>query len=141
MHNYYMDLAVAVRARANCKGRKVGAVIVREDRIISTGVNGTPEGQTNCEDGGCSRCSGSSPGQGYDYCICVHAEMNAILSAARFGVALQGATIYSTLRPCFDCTKAMLQLKIEHCYYQTEWQPEVNKEYFHLQKNLVTLLP
>ena len=54
--NYYMNIAIAVRENANCKGRKVGAVIVRDNRIISTGYNGTPEGFTNCMDGGCVRC-------------------------------------------------------------------------------------
>lgn len=124
-HKYYMNIAIAVRENANCLGRKVGAVLVRDSRIISTGYNGTPEGITNCTDGGCVRCKDKATYQasvGYDVCICVHAEQNALISAARFGNAVEGATVYSTLRPCFDCTKAMLQAKVHAIYYLHDWQ-------------------
>jgi len=120
-----MTIAIAVRENANCLGRKVGAVIVRDDRIVSTGYNGTPEGIKNCCDGGCVRCKDRETYQasvGYDVCICVHAEQNAIVSAARFGNGVEGATVYSTLRPCFDCTKAMVQAKIKAIYYLHDWQ-------------------
>ena len=105
--HYYMNIAMVVRKKANCYGRKVGAVIVRENRIISTGYNGTPEGITNCTDGGCVRCRDRHTFEasvGYDVCICVHAEQNALITAARFGNAVEGSVVYSTLRPCFDCT-------------------------------------
>ena len=120
--NYYMNIAIAVRENANCKGRKVGAVIVRDNRIISTGYNGTPEGFTNCMDGGCVRCGKREEyrregKRGYAECICVHAEQNALISAARFGNAIEDSVIFSTLRPCFDCTKLMLQAKIRAVYY------------------------
>jgi len=121
---YYMNIAMAVRKKANCLGRKVGAVIVRENRIISTGYNGTPEGMTNCTDGGCLRCRDRDTYQasvGYDVCICVHAEQNALISAARFGNAVEDAIIYSTLQPCFDCTKAMLQARITAIHYLHHW--------------------
>jgi len=122
---YYMNIAIAVRKRANCSGRRVGAVIVKENRIISTGYNGTPEGITNCLDGGCIRCKKKdtfAPSVGYDVCICVHAEQNALITAARFGNSIQGAVVYSTLRPCFDCTKAMLQAKVSAIYFIHDWQ-------------------
>jgi len=99
---YYMNIAMAVRKKANCLGRKVGAVIVRENRIISTGYNGTPEGMVNCTDGGCVRCRDRDTYKasvGYDVCICVHAEQNALITAARFGNAVEDAIVYSTLRP------------------------------------------
>lgn len=124
-NEYYMNIAMAVRKNANCKGRRVGAVLVRDNRIIATGYNGTPEGITNCMDGGCVRCNERATYQasvGYDVCICVHAEQNALISAARFGNAVEGAVMYSTLRPCFDCTKAMLQAKISAIYYLHDWQ-------------------
>lgn len=72
---YYMGIAFAVRKLANCVGRKVGALLVVENRIISTGYNGTPEGLTNCNDGGCHRCANREAYQssvGYDVCICAH---------------------------------------------------------------------
>jgi dCMP deaminase len=126
---YYMNIAFAVRKRANCMGRRVGAVIVKDNRIISTGYNGTPEGITNCLDGGCIRCKKKdafAASVGYDVCICVHAEQNALITAARFGNSIEGAVVYSTLRPCFDCTKAMLQAKVDAIYFVHDWQHPEN---------------
>jgi dCMP deaminase len=122
---YFMGIAIAVRERADCKGQKVGAVLVVEDRIVSTGYNGTPEKMVNCSDGGCVRCQNRGKqyqsGTAYDLCICVHAEQNAILSAARFGISVEGATLYSTTQPCFGCLKEMLQAKIGQVYYIHPW--------------------
>jgi dCMP deaminase len=129
-HEYYMNIAMAVRKKANCLGRKVGAVLVRENRIISTGYNGTPEGMLNCTDGGCVRCRNRETYKssvGYDVCICVHAEQNALISAARFGNAVEQAVVYSTLRPCFDCTKSMLQAKVSAIYYLHDWQHPIGE--------------
>lgn len=123
---YFMGIAIAVRERADCRGQKVGAVVVVEDRIVSTGYNGTPEKMVNCSDGGCVRCENRgkeyASGTAYDLCICVHAEQNAILSAARFGISVQGATLYSTTQPCFGCLKEMLQAKIAQIYYVHPWK-------------------
>lgn len=119
-----MDIAKAVRARADCTGNRVGAVLVLDDRIISTGYNGTPAQMTNCTDGGCPRCSQRErfeSGRAYDICICVHAEQNALLSAARFGIATEGAELYSTMRPCFGCTKELLQAFVSTVYYLHDW--------------------
>jgi dCMP deaminase len=125
--DYYMGIAFAVRERANCKGNRVGAVIVKGNRVISTGYNGVPEGMVNCLDGGCLRCANTEPrfpsGQGYDLCICVHAEQNALLSACRFGIAVEGATIYTTMQPCFGCAKELLQAKVERIVYLHPWTP------------------
>ena len=134
---YFMGLAISVRERADCKGQKVGAVVVLDDRIVSTGYNGTPEKMKNCSDGGCLRCDNRGKlypsGTAYDLCICVHAEQNAILSAARFGISVQGATVYTTTQPCFGCLKEMLQAKIEQIYYLHPWasqrNPDQEKQY------------
>lgn len=125
-----MNIAMAVRKKANCLGRKVGAVIVRENRIISTGYNGTPERIQNCTDGDCVRCRDKETYKasvGYDVCICVHAEQNALITAARFGNAIEDSVVYSTLRPCFDCTKAALQAKIAAIYYLHDWQHPIGE--------------
>lgn len=127
---YYMNIAFAVREKANCKGRRVGAVLVKDNRIISTGYNGTPEDMPNCLDGGCVRCRDRkqfAPGIGYDVCICVHAEQNALITAARFGIPVQGSVIYSTMRPCFDCSKSLLQAKVQAVYYHEHWPPREEK--------------
>ena len=125
MHTYFMQIALAVRERANCMGNKVGAVLVVDNRIVSTGYNGTPSKMRNCEDGGCERCANREKypsGSSYDLCICVHAEQNALLSAARFGVAVAGSTLYCTMRPCFGCTKELLQAGVDTAYYLHNWQ-------------------
>lgn len=119
-----MMLADTVCQRADCTGRHVGAVIIQDDRIISTGYNGTPIGAENCSDGGCYRCAhpeSYQPGQGYDMCICVHAEQNAILAAARFGQRVLGGKLYTTLKPCFGCLKECLQAGLSEVHYRDDW--------------------
>ena len=138
-HDYFMGIAMAVRRRANCLGSRIGALIVVKGRIVSTGYNGAPENMPNCLDGGCHRCANRDKyqsGTGYDLCICVHAEQNAIISAARFGIAIEGSTVYSTMRPCFGCTKEMLQAKVNAVYYLHDWNhpdPAHKAEYERLQ--------
>lgn len=123
---YYMDIAHAVKARSNCVRRQVGAIVVVEKSIISTGYNGSPMGVRNCNEGGCPRCaSDAGHGEGYDTCICVHAEQNAFLLAARHGNATAGGVLYSTLRPCFGCAKEAIQAGIvEMVYYEPMPYPE-----------------
>jgi len=139
--DYFMGIALAVRRRANCHANRVGAIIVLDGRIISTGYNGTPQGFVNCLDGGCHRCAHREDypaGTGYDLCICVHAEQNALLAAARFGIAVAGASLYSTMRPCFGCTKEALQAGIREVCYLHDWRyPDSAKraEYERLQQH------
>jgi dCMP deaminase len=125
MDEYMMGIALAVRERANCPGNRVGAVISLRGRIVSTGYNGTPSGMPNCDEGGCERCAnrGKFPsGTGYDVCICVHAEQNALLSAARFGISVEGALMYTTMRPCFGCSKELLQARVAGVRFLHPWQ-------------------
>jgi dCMP deaminase len=110
---YYLNIARQAATRSNCIRRPVGALVVKQKSIISTGYNGTPIGVRNCFDGGCLRCrSQAPPGEGYDTCVCVHAEQNAIVLAARHGNAVEGGTLYTTLRPCFGCLKEAIQAGI-----------------------------
>ena len=82
--SYFMQLANLAAMRSNCMKRRVGCVLVREKRVVSTGYNGTPRGMKNCNQGGCSRCnSGNKAGVGLDTCLCLHAEENALLEAGR----------------------------------------------------------
>jgi len=124
---YFMAIAMAVRLRANCKGNRVGAILVQDHRIISTGYNGTPANMVNCLDDGCYRCANRDKayqsGEAYDLCICVHAEQNAVLAAARFGIPTEGSTVYTTMRPCFGCAKELLQANVRTIYYLHEWVP------------------
>jgi dCMP deaminase len=125
--NYYLGVALAVRRKANCTGNRVAAVVVKNKRVIATGYNGVPEGMANCLDGGCLRCSNPGgqfkSGTRYDLCICVHAEQNALLSAARFGIAVEGSHLYTTMQPCFGCAKELLQAKVARVYYMHPWIP------------------
>ncbi len=138
---YYMGIAIAVRRRANCLGTRVGAVLVLDDRIIATGYNGTPAGFANCDEGGCDRCAAREryqSGEGYDLCICVHAEQNALLAAARFGIAVSGATCYTTTRPCLGCTKELLQAQVREVRYLHDWahpDPTQRALYLRLQEH------
>jgi dCMP deaminase len=132
LDDYYLGVAIAVAARAECTGQHVGAVIVGgRNRILSTGYNGTPDGFLNCTEGGCPRCVDSAPyggsGNGYDKCVCVHAEMNAIASAARHGVSLDRATAYVTHQPCITCGKELAQVGIVRVRYAIELAPPVAK--------------
>jgi dCMP deaminase len=123
---YFMLLAVATRERANCLRRHVGAVLVSDQRIIATGYNGTPTGFRNCDEGGCHRCAHPddySRGHGYDVCICVHAEQNALLQAARLGYSVQGAACFTTLRPCFGCLKELYQAGVAGVRFLNPWLP------------------
>lgn len=129
--DYFMGIAYAVRERANCRGYKVGAIVVLQGRVVSTGYNGTPENMPNCDEGGCVRCaervrtpSGKPKyrsGTGYDVCICVHAEQNALLAAARFGIPVAGGLVYTTIQPCFGCLKEMVQARIAGVRYRHPW--------------------
>ncbi len=115
---YFMEIARVTATRANCSRRKVAAVVVSDNRIISTGYNGTPRGVTNCFAGGCPRCAGTVPsGSSLEECICVHAEQNAICQAACHGIRVAGATIYVTISPCLTCAKMIINAGIKEVVY------------------------
>ena len=115
---YFMGLADAAKIRANCSRREVGSILVRGHDVVSLGYNGTPAGTLNCFEGGCERCAGDWPsGERYDLCMCVHAEINSILMAARQGLSTRDTTMYITIAPCMSCIKEIIQagvLKIIH---------------------------
>ncbi len=115
---YFMGIAQVVTTRSNCTRRHVGAVIVKDRHILSTGYNGTPHGTKNCFAGGCPRCSGkAASGSHLDECLCAHAEANAICQAAFHGMALQGSTIYVTISPCLSCAKLIANSGIKEVVY------------------------
>ncbi len=115
---YFMNIAHVVSSRGNCSRRRVGAVIVSDRRIISTGYNGTPRGIRNCCEGGCARCGSQAPsGAGLAECVCSHAEENAITQAAYHGVRTKGAVIYATISPCLTCAKMIINAGIREGVY------------------------
>jgi dCMP deaminase len=115
---YFMKIAQVAALRSNCIKRKVGAAIVRDRRIVSTGYNGTPRGTRNCYEGGCPRCNSlADSGTRLDECLCSHAEENAITQAAYHGVSVRGGTLYTTFSPCLMCTKMIINAGIREVVY------------------------
>jgi dCMP deaminase len=111
--------AEIAKLRSNCLSRRIGAVIVKDNRQIATGYNGTPSGIKNCFEGGCPRCIARmngeiKTGENLERCLCTHAEANAIMQCALFGNAgsTKGATMYSTLAPCIECSKMAISVGI-----------------------------
>ena len=119
---YFMDIAQVAAKRSNCSRRQVAAVLVRDRRIISTGYNGTPRGVKNCCDGGCPRCNSNTPsGSNLHECLCSHAEENAIVQAAYHGIAVKGATLYTTYSPCLLCAKMIINAGIVEVVYHEHY--------------------
>ncbi|MCF6175611.1 MAG: dCMP deaminase family protein [Victivallaceae bacterium] len=120
--NYFMEIAQVVARRGNCSRRQVAAVIVKENRVISTGYNGTPRGITNCCDGGCPRCGSDTPsGSNLSECLCCHAEENAIVQAAYHGIAVKDAVLYTTFSPCLLCAKMIINSGISEVVYHQRY--------------------
>ena len=130
IHEYYMNIAVQTSLRSTCIRRKVGAIIVKDNRILSTGYNGAPSGLPNCCDD-CKRCYRSAhnipSGQMLDMCYAVHAEQNAILNAMKTGEDLRGASLYVNTYPCATCMKLTLQVGIRNIYFIDEYENEFTK--------------
>ncbi|KAL1595284.1 Deoxycytidine monophosphate (dCMP) deaminase [Paraconiothyrium brasiliense] len=114
---YFMQLADLAAHRSNCMKRRVGCVIVREKRVISTGYNGTPRGMTNCNEGGCPRCNtATSGGHALSTCLCLHAEENALLEAGRDRIN-STAILYCNTCPCLTCSVKITQVGISEVVY------------------------
>lgn len=112
-HEYFMRMAELAATRSTCLRRHVGAVIVKDRMVLSTGYNDTPRGLPNCGDGGCARCGGDAPsGAALDTCLCLHAEQNSIIQAAYHGVSIAGGTMYTTHQPCLTCAKMIVNVGI-----------------------------
>ncbi len=116
-NRYFMNLAVQAATRSTCPRKHVGAVIVRDKSILSTGYNGSIRGAAHCTDVGCLMEGG--------HCIrTVHAEANALVQAASHGIRLEGAEIYVTASPCFDCFKLIVNAGIRTIYYGEFYRDE-----------------
>jgi dCMP deaminase len=114
---YFMQIALDVATRSTCLRRQVGAVIVRDRRILTTGYNGAPMGLPHCLTAGCHLVNG--------HCIrCLHAEQNAIIQAAYFGVRTEGAILYCTHQPCNMCAKMIVNAGITKVYIGGEYPDE-----------------
>ncbi|MFC1637659.1 cytidine/deoxycytidylate deaminase family protein, partial [Candidatus Margulisiibacteriota bacterium] len=116
--DYFMKLANDVSERAICVKRKVGAVVVKDNRILSSGYNGAPKGLAHCTEQSCLRKKMNVPsGERHELCRGLHAEQNAIIQAAVYGVSIDGATMYCNYQPCVICVKMIINAGIKRLVY------------------------
>ena len=116
---YFMNITELVAGRSTCLRRKVGALLVRDKRIITTGYNGAPANVRHCLEVGCLRDEMGIPsGERHELCRGLHAEQNAIIQAALHGVSIDGATLYCTNMPCIICSKMLINARIKTIIYK-----------------------
>ncbi|MCD6319581.1 MAG: cytidine/deoxycytidylate deaminase family protein [Candidatus Desulfofervidaceae bacterium] len=126
---YFMSIAYLVAGRSTCLRRKVGAVLVKNKRILATGYNGAPSGLAHCLDIGCLREKMQIPsGERHELCRAVHAEQNCLCQAARYGIPVEGAVIYCTNFPCVICAKMLINAGIKKIYYAEGYPDELSQE-------------
>ncbi|HPJ75530.1 MAG: cytidine/deoxycytidylate deaminase family protein [Clostridia bacterium] len=126
---YFMQVVHLVKTRSTCLRRKVGAVIVKDKRILATGYNGAPIGCRHCEEVGCLRQKLNVPsGERHELCRAIHAEQNAIVQAARAGTSIDGATIYVSAQPCVICAKMLINSGIKRIVFEGDYPDELSKE-------------
>jgi len=126
---YFMEMAELARTRSTCLRRGVGAVIVKDNRVIATGYNGVPKGITHCEEVGCLRQKMNVPsGKMHELCRGLHAEQNAIIQAACMGNSIEGATLYCTTQPCVICTKMLINAGIKRVVIKESYPDELAEE-------------
>ena len=114
-----MEITNVVAKRSTCLRRRVGAILVKDKRILATGYNGAPSGLKHCEEVGCLREDSSVPsGERHELCRGLHAEQNAIIQAAYHGIVIGGSTVYCTNRPCVICSKMLINAGIKKIFYE-----------------------
>ena len=126
-HENFLQLARQAATRSTCLRRQVGAVLVRDKRLLATGYNGAPRNTAHCLDVGCLREQMGIPsGERQELCRAIHAEQNAIIQAAVHGVAIEGATLYTTLQPCVLCAKMLINCGVTEIHYLEGYPDELS---------------
>jgi len=127
--DYFMEMAYVVSKRSTCLRRKVGAILVLDKHILSTGYNGAPKGLPHCEEVGCLREKLNVPsGERHELCRGLHAEQNAIIQAAVFGVSIKGSTLYCTNTPCVVCVKMLINAGVKEIVYSGDYPDKLAKQ-------------
>jgi dCMP deaminase len=125
---YFMDITRVVATRSTCLRRQVGAVIVKDKRLLTSGYNGAPQGLAHCLEAGCLREQlGVSSGERHELCRGLHAEQNAIVQAALHGVSIAGATLYCTHQPCSACAKMIINAGIRRIVFEYPYPDELSR--------------
>ncbi len=128
---YFMEITHLVAKRSTCMRRQVGAVIVRDRRILATGYNGAPRGLAHCADIGCLREKMGVPsGRMQELCRGLHAEQNAIIQAALFGVSIENSMIYTVTQPCVVCAKMIINSGIKRVVFNDFYPDQLAEEMF-----------
>jgi dCMP deaminase len=129
---YFMDIVHVIAKRATCLRRSVGAILVKDRRILATGYNGPPIGMKHCDElGGCLREKLKVPrGERHEICRALHAEQNAIIHAARHGVSIEGSILYSTTAPCSVCAKMLINAGIKRVIYADGYPDDLALQMF-----------
>lgn len=117
---YFIKILNEVSSRSTCLKKSVGALVVKDNRILTTGYNGAPSGLVHCVHTGCLRADIES-GKNHEICRGVHAEQNAIIQAAKHGISLDGSTLYITMFPCTICAKMIINTGIKKIVYKDEY--------------------
>lgn len=126
---YFMDITFLVAKRSTCLRRAVGALIVKDKRILSTGYNGAPTGIKHCIEIGCLREKLNVPsGEKHELCRGIHAEQNAIIQAAYHGASIKDATLFCTNMPCSICAKMIINAGIKKIYYHSGYADSMSEE-------------
>jgi dCMP deaminase len=126
---YFMSIAEQVSGRSTCLRRATGAVLVKDKRILATGYNGVPKGLAHCEEVGCLREQRNIPsGSHHELCRGIHAEQNAVIQAAKHGIAMDGATAYCTHQPCSLCAKILLNAGVVDIVYRDPYPDPLSAE-------------
>ena len=126
---YFMNMTQVVSTRSTCIRRNVGAILVKNKHILSTGYNGAPKGLKHCSEVGCLREKlNVQPGERHELCRGLHAEQNAIIQASVFGVSIDGATLYCTAAPCSVCAKMLINAGIKEIIYQESYPDELAQQ-------------
>ncbi len=126
---YFIEMTEVAAKRSTCIRRQVGAVLVLDNRLLSTGYNGVPSKIEHCEKVGCLRQKLNVPsGERHEICRGLHAEQNAIIQAAVHGVSIAGATLYCTTKPCSICTKMIINARINRIVYVEHYEDKLADE-------------
>ncbi len=130
-HEYFMGITELVATRATCTRRRVGAVLVKDKRILCSGYNGAPTGIDHCSKTGCLREQLNVPsGEKHELCRGVHAEQNVIIQAACHGIPVKGSVLYCTNQPCSICAKMIINAGITAVYYKDTYNDTMSESMF-----------
>jgi dCMP deaminase len=126
---YFMEMAYVVSKRSTCIRRNVGAILVKDKHILSTGYNGAPKGHKHCSEVGCLREEADVPsGERHEICRGLHAEQNVVIQAAVFGIPIKNSILYCTNSPCVVCAKMLINAGVKEIVFSGNYPDDLAKK-------------